>query len=57
MNRLISDAVINNFKYSRPRVKTETIKEFINPSDVMITSSCLAGLLKEPSLILVKRIV
>ena len=56
LNRLISDAVINNFKYSRPRVTLETIKEFINPSDVICTSACLAGLLKEPSLILVKEL-
>lgn len=40
INRLISDAVINNFKYSRPRVTLETIKQFINPSDAIVTSAC-----------------
>lgn len=56
LNRLISNAVINNFKYSRPRVTLETIKQFINPSDVVVMSACLAGLLKEPTLILVKEL-
>ena len=56
LNRLISDAVINNFKYSRPRVTLETIKQFINPNDVVVMSACLAGLLKEPSLVLVKEL-
>ena len=54
LNRLISDAVINNFKYSRPRVTLETIRQFINPSDVICTSACIGGCLKEPTLILVK---
>lgn len=40
LNRLISDAVINNFKYSRPRVTIESIKQFINPNDVITTSAC-----------------
>jgi DNA polymerase III alpha chain len=56
LNKLISDAVINNFKYSRPRVKLETIKEFINPNDVICSSACIGGLLKEPSLMLVKEL-
>ena len=56
LNRLISDAVINNFKYSRPRVTLETIKQFINPNDVICTSACIGGCLKEPTLILVKEL-
>ena len=56
LNRLISNAVINNFKYSRPRVTLETIKEFINPNDVIVTSACVGGLLKEPSLVLVREL-
>ena len=56
LNRLISNAVINNFKYSRPRVTLETIRQFINPNDVVVMSACLAGLLKEPTLILVKEL-
>lgn len=56
LNKLISDAVINNFKYSRPRVTLETIKEFINPNDVICSSACIGGLLKESSLILVKEL-
>lgn len=57
INRMISDAVYNNFKYKRPRVDLDLIKRYINPLDVICTSACIAGILKEPTLILCKELI
>lgn len=57
INRMISNAVINNFKYKRPRITLELIKKYINPKDIMCTSACIGGILKEPTLVLCKELI
>lgn len=56
INRMISDAVINNFKYKRPRVTIDLIKKYINTNDVVCTTACIGGVLKESSLSLFKEL-
>lgn len=52
INDAISEAVINNFHNRRPKLTLDIIKQFIDPMNVVCTTSCVAGILAEESMTL-----
>ena len=56
INRCINQAVMENFKYLRPCITIEMIKQHINPQNVFCTTACIAGILKDNTLTLFKEL-
>ena len=50
INRALNYATINNFSNKRPKLTVGIIKEYIEPQNVICTSACALGILKEESL-------
>lgn len=50
INKALNKALYDNYKNRRPRLTIDIIKEFIQPTDVMVTTACALGILKEESL-------
>ena len=49
INHAINDAVRNNFVNRRPRVTMEMIEKYIDRNNVYCTTSCVMGILSEPT--------
>lgn len=57
INDCINYAVYNNYKYRRPRITIDTIKQFINPANVVCTTACVAGVIGRKNLVALKRLM
>ena len=51
INKAISQANIDGFYY-KPRIDKEILMNYFNPNDVVITTACVAGILKNEQLIM-----
>ena len=50
INDALSEAAITNFSNRRPYLTKEIIEQFIKPENVIVTTACMGGILKEESL-------
>ena len=56
INRALNDAVKNNYKNNRPKLTIDIIKKHIIPNDVICTTACVFGILKDETLFLFKEL-
>lgn len=56
INRALNDAVKNNYKNNRPKLTIDIIKENIISNEVICTTACVFGILKDETLFLFKEL-
>lgn len=56
INRALNDAIKHNYKNSRPKLTIDIIKEHIIPNEVICTTACVFGILKDDTLYLFKEL-
>ena len=56
INRALNDAIKNNYKNNRPKLTIDMIKEHMITNEVICTTACVFGVLKDETLVLFKEL-